>query len=89
MRLYRPFVRGRVPAGSIVVRLYLSGGEVRGFIRETAADEADETIFPSEEMEPEVAFRLAENKLATPGGPIFIELTDGVEWDANWGRLEQ
>jgi hypothetical protein len=70
-----------------VVRLYHSGGEVRGFIREIQAEENDQSIFPSEELEPEVALRLADNKRqGDPGQPIYIELAEGVEWNPDSGE---
>jgi hypothetical protein len=87
MRLYQRYEKGRTPIGAIVVRLYHSGGEVRGFIREIQAEENDQSIFPSEELEPEVALRLADNKRqGDPGQPIYIELAEGVEWNPDWGE---
>jgi hypothetical protein len=39
-------------------------------------------------MEPEAAFKLAESHNGGNGKPIFVELTEGVEWDPSWGALE-
>jgi hypothetical protein len=82
------YLHNLTPFGSIVVKLYWSGDEVRAYIREAAEEEADETIFPSEELEPTVAFRLAANKCRdNPHQPIYIELAEGVEWNPEWGAL--
>lgn len=88
MRTYQSYYRGQTPVGSIVVKLYRAGETVRGFIREIQDIDEDGTACPSEELEPEVALRLAENKRQdNPSRPIFIELAEGVEWDPNWGSV--
>jgi hypothetical protein len=88
MQTYRRYQNGLVPPGSLVVRLYHAGDQIRGFIREVQADEPD-AIFASEELEVENALRLAENKqLDRPDLPIYIELKEGVRWDPAWGRLQ-
>jgi hypothetical protein len=85
---YRHFIRGVTPAEALVIRFYRSGGETRCFLREVAEEGETDTLFPTEELEPEIAFRLAGNRLAErPNMPIYIELTDGVTWDPDWGRL--
>jgi hypothetical protein len=85
MYTYETFERGVTPAGSLVVRFYHSGDEVRAYIRELEDEETGDTIFPGEELEPKVAMRLAENKRQhDPALPIYIELTEGVEWDPAW-----
>ena len=38
-------------------------------------------------MEPEAAFKLAQSHNGESGKPIFVELTEGVEWDPSWGAL--
>jgi hypothetical protein len=38
-------------------------------------------------MEPEAAFKLAQSHNGESGKPIFVELTEGVEWDPSWGEL--
>jgi hypothetical protein len=76
-----------VRAGAIVVRLYHSGNEIRGYIRQIAEPGTEDTIFPGEEMEPEVAFRMADNKNRDTSQPIFVELSEGVSWDDTWGEL--
>ncbi|MCO5733795.1 hypothetical protein [Rhizobium sp. SSA_523] len=83
---------GQMPAaGSLIIRFYHSGGEVRGYIRRVEPDGADDTVFPGEEMEPDVALRMAENKNRPPDGrsdlPILIELSEGVQWNPAWGHL--
>lgn len=87
MSAYITYRKGFAPVGAIVVRLYRSGGEPRGFIREVAADEGQDEIFPSEELEVETALRLAENKQVTPDQPIYVELTEGIRWNPEWGTL--
>ncbi|MCV3767598.1 hypothetical protein [Rhizobium sp. TRM95796] len=85
---YRHFIRGVTPEGALVIRFYRSGGEIRAFLREVAEEGETDTLFPTEELEPEIAFRLAGNRLAEgPDAPVFIELTDGVTWNSDWGRL--
>lgn len=87
MHSYQRYQQGQAPVGAIVVRLYRSDGHVRGFIREVEADEK-EAILPSEELEAEIALRLAENKQGDdPQAPIYIELREGVHWDPAWGIL--
>lgn len=71
---------------SIVVKLYTSGEQVRGYVRKITDPAIDDTIFPGEEMEPEAALRLAETH---SGGvaPIYVELTEGVVWQPEWGDI--
>ncbi|MDQ0457187.1 hypothetical protein [Rhizobium paknamense] len=71
---------------AIVVKLYHSGPEIRGYVRKIAAAAEDDTIFPGEEMEPEKAFRLAREH-SEGEAPIYVELTEGVRWQENWGQL--
>lgn len=87
MHTYQRYSPHATRPGAIVVRLYHSGGEIRGYIREVAEPQTDDTIFPGEEMEPEVAFRMAENKNRDTNQPIFVELGEGVRWNPEWGEL--
>ena len=88
MLTYQNYHRGETPVGSSVVKLYRAGDTIRGFLREIEDINEDGTAFPSEELEPEVAFRLAENKRQNnPSQPIFIELAEGVEWNPEWGSV--
>jgi len=88
MRTYQTYRRGETPVGSVVVKFYRSGEVVRAFLREIRDIDEDGTMFPSEELEPDVALRLAENKRQDdPMKPIFIELAEGVEWDPCWGSI--
>lgn len=85
MRTYQTYHRGRAPIGSIAVKLYRSGDEVRAFLREVEGADEDDTIFPSEELEPDVALRLAENKRQNdPTKLVYIEMAEGVEWNPEW-----
>ena len=88
MQTYQTYRRGHTPVGAIVVKLYVAGETVRGFLRQIEEVDEDGTAFPSEELEPEVALRLAESKRQNnPAQPIFIELAEGVEWDPGWGSI--
>jgi hypothetical protein len=80
---------GTDPApGSLIIKLYHSGDQVRGFIRKVTEPSEDDMVFPGEEMEPEAAFRMAENKSHGPEQhPIYVELAEGLEWDPAWGKL--
>lgn len=81
--------RGTNPApGALIIKFYHSGDQVRGFIRKVAEASEDDMVFPGEEMEPEAAFRMAENKSRGPEQhPIYVELAEGLEWDPAWGKL--
>lgn len=84
-RRYRP---GEVATGSLVIKFYHSGDQIRGYVRKTADTDTDDTIFPGEEMEPEAAFKLAAAHKAERDDPVFVELVEGVEWNSAWGRLD-
>lgn len=71
---------------AIIVKLYTSGDQIRGYVRKVADTAEDDTIFPGEEMEPEAAFKLAATH-SVGEAPIYVELTEGVEWDPAWGNL--
>ena len=88
MQTYRSYQRSHVPVGAIVLKLYKAGDTVRGFIREVEDIDEDGTAFPSEELGPDVALRLAENKhQGNPNQPVFIELAEGVQWNPDWGAV--
>ncbi|AIC31588.1 hypothetical protein IE4803_PD00349 (plasmid) [Rhizobium etli bv. phaseoli str. IE4803] len=87
MHEYVRYSAGGVPAGSLIVKLYRSGNQIRGYVRKVADTDQDDTIFPGEEMEPEAAFKLAENHRGN--APIFVDLVEDVAWDPSWGRLRQ
>ncbi|TCV75912.1 hypothetical protein EDE05_101356 [Neorhizobium sp. R1-B] len=80
---------GTDPApGALIIKFYHSGDQVRGFIRKVTEPSEDDMVFPGEEMEPEAAFRMAENKSRGPEQhPIYVELAEGLEWDPAWGKL--
>lgn len=86
---YIKYDRAAVPAGSLVVKLYRSGSHVRGYVRNVADTDRNDTVFPGEEMEPEAAFKLAESHRGNSRNPIFVELVEDVEWDPSWGRLRR
>jgi hypothetical protein len=87
MNSYEHYRRGAVEIGAIVLKLYNSEGQVRGYIREVKEGDED-TTFPSEELEVGNALRLAENKnLDHPEMPIYVEMAEGVRWDPAWGKL--
>lgn len=87
MKRYYRFVRGLAPVGALVLRFYRSGGEVKGFLREIGAEEKDDSIFPSEELSPDVAFRLADNKRVSLHQPVYVELAEDIDWNPDWGEL--
>ncbi|OLP59806.1 hypothetical protein BJF93_09310 [Xaviernesmea oryzae] len=86
MTAFRTFSPRRRTPGSLVVKLYPTGGTVRGYVRKTAVRADDDTVFPGEEMGPEAAFVLARSH--AEGMPIEVELVEGVSWDPVWGTLE-
>lgn len=71
---------------AIVVKLYTSGDQIRGYVRKVTDTDDDDTIFPGEEMEPESAFRLAATH-SVGEAPIYVDLSEGVEWNPAWGDL--
>ncbi|MCM2476260.1 DUF2934 domain-containing protein [Rhizobium sp. CG5] len=85
---YMPYSAGGASAGSLVIKFYHSGDQVRGYVRKIAEAGEDDSIFPSEEMEPEAAFKLAQSHNGESSEPIFVELTEAVEWDPSWGEFE-
>lgn len=86
---YIRYSPGNAPTGALVIKFYRSGDQIRGYVRKVADKATDDTIFPGEEMEPEAAFKLAESHQDDSHDPIFVELTEGVEWDPSWGRLRK
>ncbi|NEI72488.1 zinc-binding dehydrogenase [Rhizobium lusitanum] len=84
---YRRYSSGVAPAGSLVIKFYHSGDQVRGYVRKVSATDTDDTIFPGEEMEPEAAFKLADSHKSDSSEPVFVELVEGVKWNPAWGRL--
>ncbi len=84
---YMPYSAGAASAGSLVIKFYRSGDQVRGYVRKIAEAGEDDSIFPGEEMEPEAAFKLAQSHNGESGEPILVELTEGVEWDPSWGEF--
>ncbi|WP_205925910.1 DUF2934 domain-containing protein [Rhizobium sp. P38BS-XIX] len=84
---YRTYSPGLAPTGSIVIKFYRSGDQIRGYVRRIADAAEDDAIFPGEEMEPDAAFKLAGSHRGE-GSAVFIELTEGVDWDPAWGPKE-
>lgn len=83
---YKIFNTDSPTPDAIIVKLYTSGDQIRGYVRKVADTAEDDTIFPGEEMEPEAAFKLAGTH-SVGEAPIYVELTEGVEWDPAWGNL--
>lgn len=83
---FRKFEPSAPVPDAVVVKLYKSGDEVRGYVRKIADRREEDTIFPGEEMKPEAAFRLAATH-SQRQAPIYVELLEGVEWDPLWGSL--
>lgn len=89
MQHYLTYQQGITPAGAIVVRFYHSGDEVRGQVRQVSADQADDGVFPGEELEPAAALRFAVNEQQShPGSTVYIELTEGIEWNPAWDDVQ-
>ncbi|WP_432350194.1 hypothetical protein WMC41_29740 (plasmid) [Shinella yambaruensis] len=86
MMLYQRFKSNTTVPDAIVVKLYSSGGTVRGYVRKIADRGQDDTIFPGEEMTPEAALKLAASH-SDGVAPIYVELLEDVEWDPRWGEL--
>jgi hypothetical protein len=86
MLSYQCYRRGETPVGSIVVKLYQVGNRIRGFVREVEEVDEDGSAFPSEELEPRAALRLAA-EIRQGEEAIFIELAAGVEWNPNWRSI--
>jgi hypothetical protein len=82
-KAYQPDVR---TPDAIIVKLYTSGDQIRGYVRKIVDPAKNDTIFPGEEMEPAAAFKLAASH-SEGEAPIFIELAEGVQWDPMWGDL--
>lgn len=90
MASYRQYEDGHAAGGSIVVRLVRSGGMVKAFMKEVEGGDnaVGDVILPSEEMDPEEAFRLVRNKQQGAGpAEVLVELEPGVEWNPAWGEL--
>ncbi|WP_348270571.1 hypothetical protein [Rhizobium sp. YS-1r] len=62
MHTYYRYRSGEPAPGALIIRFYHSGDQIRGYIRRVADPAENDTIFPGEEMEPDDAFRMAENK---------------------------
>ncbi|MBX4957606.1 DUF2934 domain-containing protein [Rhizobium lentis] len=86
-REYISYSPGTAPAGSLIIKLYRSSDQIRGYVRTVADTNHEDTVFPGEEMEPEAAFKLAESHRADSGNPVFVELVEDVDWNPSWGRL--
>lgn len=85
---YRHYDRTTARPGDLVVRLYHSGEEIRGYLRRVAERDQEDAIFPGEEMQPDDAFRMAWSKNRDhPERPVLIELSEGVSWNPGWGQL--
>ncbi|MCM2293989.1 hypothetical protein NAC44_16815 [Allorhizobium sp. BGMRC 0089] len=77
---------GAVPPGGVIVRLYHSGDQVRGYVRLKGEEGTDDSILPGEELEPEDAFIIARNHNRDLSTPIYVELKEGVTFDPAWER---
>ncbi|MBP0617137.1 hypothetical protein [Jiella mangrovi] len=84
-------LEGERDEGQIVVQLLNEGDMVKAMIiaHKDTGDTAEPTIFPSEEMDPEEAFRTVENHREMLGDTeVLVKMEVGVEWDPAWGELE-
>jgi hypothetical protein len=71
--------------GDLVIKFYQSGDQIRGFVRKVGERGGDDAIFPGEEMQPAAAFTLADSHRGD--GAVWVELTEGVVWEDEWGTL--
>ncbi|MEN3794035.1 hypothetical protein [Fulvimarina sp. MAC3] len=81
---------GEPEEGEIVVRIIKEGDARKAFITniENTGDPAEPSVFPPEEMSPEEAFRIVENKRDMIGdAEVRVMLEAGIEWDPAWGEL--
>jgi hypothetical protein len=85
MTTYKRFYPGGPSPGDLVIKFYDSGGQVRGFVRTVATKGEVDMNFPGEEMEPHAAFTIADSHRGE--GAIWIELTEDVAWQREWGEL--
>jgi hypothetical protein len=85
MQHYLSYEKAITPAGAIVVRFYHVGDEVRGQVRQVTGDASEDEAFPGEELSPADALRFAVTEQQShPGSTVYIELTEGIEWNAEW-----
>lgn len=77
----------QVPQGAVIVRLYTSGDTVRAYVRAKGEPDTEDSIFPGEELQPGDAFEIARSHNRGLRSPIYVELLEGVRWDARWGDL--
>ena len=76
--------------GEIVVRIVSEGSSTKAFITglDHTGDPAEPTVYPPEEMAPDEAFRIVENKREAIGdAEVKVMLEQGVEWNPEWGTL--
>lgn len=86
--IYARYDRTEARPGDLVVRLYHSGEEIRGYLRRVAEQDQEDAVFPGEEMQPDDVFRMAWNKNRDhPERPVLVELSEGVNWNPGWGKL--
>ena len=84
-------LKGERKEGQLVLRLVKEGDQVKAFIIGQAGtdDPAEESVFPSEEMDPEQAFRTVESRRDMIGdAEILVEMEVGIDWNPAWGDLE-
>ncbi|MCB8840658.1 hypothetical protein [Aurantimonas sp. VKM B-3413] len=83
-------LEGTRQEGQLVVRLVREGDQVKAFLIgfDETGDPAEASVYPSEEMDPEEAFRIAENKRQAIGdAEVLIEKEVDVDWNPAWGEL--
>ncbi len=89
MQHYLAYQEGITPVGAIVVRFFHAGDEVRAQVRQLTADQTDDGAFSGDELEPRDALRFAvSEQQVRPGSTVYIELTEGIEWNAAWDDVQ-
>ncbi|MEX6506088.1 hypothetical protein [Jiella sp. M17.18] len=85
-------LEGERREGQLVVRLVKEGDRVKAFIigLDDTGDPAEPTVYPSEEMDPEEAFRVVENKRQAIGdAEVLVEKEVDVDWNPAWGEFAE
>ncbi|MBP1849127.1 hypothetical protein [Rhizobium halophytocola] len=78
----------RVPAESIIIKLYPDGDTVRGYVRTKGEGDREDAIFPGEQLEPRKAVEIAESHNRGRTTPVYVEMEKGIVWQSAWGVAE-
>lgn len=76
-----------VAPGSAVLVLYRSGKTLPGYILTRGTPDTEDEIFPSDEMEPEAASRVAITHNWDRNTLIYVELEEDITWKPAWNQF--